>query len=294
MNAPPQAASASQPSALPCRDPDEARARLARILGNVKVPTFPEGHRRLLHAIRDERCSPAHLSRLVASDPGVSIRLMRTVNSAAFSLPQKVSSISHAIALLGRRSLEQTVLALGVTHSLPKWPNRQFNTKLFWRAAARRATIARALCERFEPEAAETCFTAALLLDMAVPLLVKARPRTYLDILEGWRAGEAPLHDLETETFGWNHSEVGSLLAAAWSFPEVLRTAIADHHARGTLGVPMAVRLVATMGEEADNKLNVDLLMATAVHEFGLPPDPVRSAVDTGVRRYDELARCLS
>ncbi len=273
--------------------PAAARAELTRMLGRVRLPGFPKAHGHILAGLRDERCSPRDLAERVAMDPAVSVKLLRVVNSAAYALRSQVRSIPHAIAMVGRRPMENLVLSLGVKGALPRWPARFFDAKAFWRASARRATTARALAERFEPDQAELAFTAALLLDMAVPLLVKARPRTYAELLADAAAGEDSLAALERQAFGFDHAEVGALLAEAWDFPVALRLAIADHHAGATLGSPVSVRLAAQLGDERDDRLDLDPLMGLACQRFGLAPALVRSAVDTGLRRAADLAACL-
>jgi HD-like signal output (HDOD) protein len=270
-----------------------ARAELMRTLGRVRLPDFPAQHQRILDAIRDPRCSPRQLADRVAMSPAIAVQLLRVVNSAAFSLRARISSIPHAVTILGRGPLENLVRSLGVRGALPRWPARFFDRTAFWRGSARRATTARALSEHIEPEHAELAFAGALLAHTALPLLVKARPRTYRDLLAEAKGSPSRLARLEREAFGYDHREVGGLLATAWSFPEELRACILGPHASPE-ALPLGVLLVAELGDEPDERLDLDAMMIRACQHHRLPPELVRRAVEVGKRRSQELAQTLS
>ena len=70
-----------------------------------------------------------------------------------------------------------------------------FSTRLeasrFWRAAARRATLARVFAQHMHAATQAEAFTAALLLDMAVPLLAGVDSGGYAVLLDRWHADGA-------------------------------------------------------------------------------------------------------
>ena len=62
-------------------------------------------------------------------------------------------------------------------------------------------------------------FSAALLQDMAVPILAKEYPQVYQRLLEA-RQGQVRLSDLERKVFGWTHADAGGLIARQWNLPK--------------------------------------------------------------------------
>lgn len=74
---------------------------------------------RLLRELSRENYEVATLGKIVSSDPTLSYRLLRYVNSAAFSLSAKVSSLKQAIALLGAQSLKQWLMAVVIADVAP-------------------------------------------------------------------------------------------------------------------------------------------------------------------------------
>jgi len=60
-----------------------AEARLAPILADHEPPTFPQVTLRILAKLRDQECSTDEVSETLQWDPGLVVRLLRVVNSAA-------------------------------------------------------------------------------------------------------------------------------------------------------------------------------------------------------------------
>ena len=61
----------------------------------------------LLAALQDPGIDLPELERLIATDVGLSNRLLRYINSAFFGLRQQVRSINQAVTLLGIENLKR-------------------------------------------------------------------------------------------------------------------------------------------------------------------------------------------
>lgn len=94
--------------------------------------------------------------------------------------------------------------------------------------------MAREVAGHLEPSGAMEAFTAGLLQDMAVPVLAAAFPDRYVPLYHAANADpEVELWQLEQGEFGFDHAEIGAMMAESWDLPEVLITGIADHHRDG-------------------------------------------------------------
>jgi hypothetical protein len=74
-------------------------------------------------------------------------------------------------------------------------------------------------------------FTAALLQDMAVPLLAKELPDAYSKLFDARirSAFRYRLSELEVYAFGWNHASAAKIVAQQWNLPESLAKLIEVH-----------------------------------------------------------------
>jgi EAL and modified HD-GYP domain-containing signal transduction protein len=76
------------------------------------VPTASIGALRLAAGISAPDTGVDELEKAIALDPGLSLRLLRFVNSAAFSLRHQIKSVRQAIVLLGPRTVRQWAMLL--------------------------------------------------------------------------------------------------------------------------------------------------------------------------------------
>jgi EAL and modified HD-GYP domain-containing signal transduction protein len=85
--------------------------RPREIVGH-NVPTASIGALRLAAGISAGDAGVDELEKAIALDPGLSLRLLRFVNSAAFSLRHQIKSVRQAIVLLGPRTVRQWAMLL--------------------------------------------------------------------------------------------------------------------------------------------------------------------------------------
>ena len=74
--------------------------KVLRLDGN-KLPSFPQVAAKLLELSKDESASLADLSKIVETDPGISVRVLEIVNSAMYGLGRKITALSEAVVFLG-------------------------------------------------------------------------------------------------------------------------------------------------------------------------------------------------
>ena len=230
----------------------DPKAKLVDRLGEYELPSFPAAAVSTLGLLRQD-APMAEVAESIMTDPGLSVRILRTVNSAAFGLRQKASNLQYAVNLLGRSRVESLVLVAAVGEALPA-PD-DFDLRGFWRTAAHRACLARKIAASVSPATELECFTAGLLQDMAVPVLVTSLPGypgLYSDAIGGDQPG---LPEYERKILGYDHAEIGALMAETWDLPESLIAAIAGHHGTGDCA-PDAVEAVAQVRHgEPSNEL---------------------------------------
>ncbi len=272
------------------RGKKDAADALRRSIGDYELPSFNQSKLEALAAIRDESSSLAHIAAQLNLDPGLSARVLSLVNSASFGLRHPVDDVPHAVQLLGRAPLESLIISLAVREALPEKPMPGFEPRSFWRAAALRATAARRLAGLRSPVEGARAFTAALLQEMAVPMLARVRGDAYTALLDRWRDGGPELHALEREAFGTDHAEVGGLLCQAWELPETLAIAVGSHHAEAPPDdVPPPVLLVGAL-RETEPHTGIDAFVEAAERAMGLERDALIELVDASLEEAEDLA----
>jgi HD-like signal output (HDOD) protein len=204
---------------------------LKELLAGAQLPALPQSAIRLLELSQDPDNGPNEFAQPIESDPGLTGQVLRFVNSSYFGFSREISSVKLAITLVGIRTIKNFALWSAVFSLMPNPKCGPFDLKSLWQDSLRRGLFARAMGKILGLKDAEDLFAAALLQDMAVPLLAKELPDKYKQLLEGRQGGAVRLSDLEQAEFGWNHAEAAGQMARSWSLPEEFAVYI-DAHTR--------------------------------------------------------------
>jgi len=202
---------------------------LQRILAGAQLPALPQSAIRLLELSQDPDNGPAEFAVPIESDPGLTGQVLRFVNSSYFGFSREIASVKLAITLVGIRTIKNFSLWSAVFSLMPNPKCGPFDLKSLWQDSLRRALFARKMGGVLGIKDAEDLFAAALLQDMAVPLLAKEMGDEYVDLLGRREEGAVRLSDLEHEQFGWTHAEAAGVMARGWNLPEEFAALIDTH-----------------------------------------------------------------
>lgn len=169
------------------------------------------------------------LSKIASSDPQLTAELLRVVNSPFFGMANKIQSIPRAITVLGQRALRNLVLCVSVRDSVRSDAIPGFDTTQYWEDALRRAVAARLLGGLLRLDADE-CFTAGLLQDFGMLVMIYLQPEWAGMWPELHQQDPVSRYSLEQDTFENSHDKVIEILAQAWALPEDLGIPLGGHH----------------------------------------------------------------
>ncbi len=204
---------------------------LKKVLSGAQLPALPQSAIRLLELSQDPNNGPAEFAAPIASDPGLTGQVLRFVNSSYFGFSREISNVKLAITLVGIRTIKNFSLWSAVFSLMPNPKCGPFDLKSLWQDSLRRALFARAMARMLGMKEAEEPFAAALLQDMAVPVLAKEAPELYLKLLEARNGGKVRLSYLEQRVFGWTHAEAAGILARLWNLPDGFAVLLENHQA---------------------------------------------------------------
>lgn len=192
---------------------------LNKLLSTAQLPALPQSAIRLLELSRDPENGPAEYAMPIEADPGLTGQVLRFVNSSYFGFSREISSVKLGITLVGVRTIKNFSLWSAVFSLMPNPKCGPFDLKSLWQDSLRRGLFSRAMGKLLGLREAEEAFAAALLQDMAIPLLAKELPTEYSELLTEREHGLNRLSDLERERFGWDHAEAAALMARKWNLP---------------------------------------------------------------------------
>lgn len=205
----------------------DGASELRRVLGNFELPTIPGLVTAAIEQISAPDADMRQVADTIGRDPGLSARLLSVVNSAAYAPRNPIVGVAQAVTMYGKNQLESMLISLAASRVVAGKPAPGFDLNQFWKVAAWRGSAAATLSKRVDRVRSSENFSAALLADIAVPLLAAGKPG-YTNVLASWRAGSGNLAALEQAAYGWDHHVVAGWLFDEWGFPEALRDAVTE------------------------------------------------------------------
>ena len=207
--------------------PEDARPGptdlLARIETLRSLPTLPHILLRLIELCSRPEKGLQEIARLINQDPALSERVLRLVNSAFYSLKQKISTIGEALLLLGLEAVKNIAISSSVYQVFQGPPARHgLDLKNFWWHSVRCGVIARRLAVKTAYASPDEAFLAGLLHDIGKILLWSNFRREYSASGGGLPAAERRL--------GLTHAEAGAWLIGRWQLATFLPDAVRYHH----------------------------------------------------------------
>ena len=213
-----------------------------RILQCQSLPSLPAIAVQVLELAQKNEVDIAEIARVISRDPALSGKILRTVNSGFYGRGQHVSTVSHALVILGLQSVKTLVLGFSLVTDLAKEKAKGFKHVDYWRRSVYAANAARTIAGRLGVLQQEESFIAALLQDIGALVLDRALGVEYGKAHErvtshgDWIAAE-------NKAIGTNHAEVGGLIAEHWKLPPLLSVPIAHHHTVEQVSDPVLRKL---------------------------------------------------
>ncbi len=262
----------------------------------VEIPPLPVAVNRLITELSVKNPDMDHLVRLISSETGIAAKVIQTVNSAFYGLRQPVSDIKRAVMLLGLKNVRSLALAYGTMDALPKPEGDLFDHEAFWNDSLLRAFLARSFAATAFNAQADEAFTAALLADVAIPVLLSVWTEYYQPVVASWLESTKRLSQIEREHFGWDHAQAGAWIVRSWGFPDEMVYYLGSHnlslaeiekHDMGdTLAVPLSIAANCASVLRPDHT-RVDLIRKLALEssmlsaaEFKAQMISIKSAVN--------------
>ena len=191
-----------------------------------RMPAFPQSVQKILELTRDVNCSPKDLVQVIDKDPVVTVKVLRVVNSAYYSLPKQITSINHAVVYLGFNTIKNLALSIAAIGMLPADNAAGFDSEQYLLHSLATAGIAKQLALRVDNNADPMdCFIAGLLHDFGKVVFAQFMPAEFKKALEYSLWNETPLHLALRDIIGVDHAVVGAMLVGKWRFaPNLIET----------------------------------------------------------------------
>lgn len=194
----------------------------------VSLFSLPDMVQRVCALMDTPTVSVNELVEVVELDAGIAATVLRLANSALYG-HGRVHTLSHALAMIGQRTLRDLVLATSAVRTFKGIPEDFVDMNVFWENSVTCAVLGQQIARRARLRESEDLFIAGLLHGVGRLVFYARRPAEYRALLHGVNGSEAGLVAAERRAFGFSYAELGAGLLEVWGLPKKLRVAVAYH-----------------------------------------------------------------
>ncbi len=196
------------------------------------LPPLPGVLAELAQLLHDENVDMRTLGRVVGKDPAMSINVLRIANSAFYGLPNKVTTIEHAVTMLGLKEITAVCMACETARIFkPRPGEKHADLHAFWLHSVATAVLSRIFSSQFRVEPQGQAYLAGLLHDIGQLILDRFLHDQYKQVVQLTYDENIPLIEAETRILGDSHGTVGGWLMDKWQLPPLFSEVASCHHA---------------------------------------------------------------
>lgn len=211
--------------------PETRLKRINLFIG--RMPSLSTTVAKVLQVCNDPNSSANDLNRVISYDPVLTGQILKLINSAYYGLPNRITSLTRAIIMLGVNTVKNLVLATSVLATCNGLSSPRFLTvNDFWAHCLCVGVLSKLIAMKsgVPPIDQEEYFVGGLLHDLGKLPMLACFPDLYRRSLQSAENENIQLVMSETMHIGFNHCEVGGLIAAKWNLGQTLRDVINQHH----------------------------------------------------------------
>lgn len=264
-----------------------------------QLPPLPAVLYELQRVVQDELSDAETVAKVVRSDAGLSTFLLRLVNSAFYSFPARIDTITRAVAMVGTRPLYLLSVGMLFQDLINAVPKSSLDIARFWRHSIAVGLAAQEIWREMGHKEDERLFTAGLLHDIGKLALACLLPKA-ADFAKhiALKSRKAPTFEVERELLGFDHSRFGGMLLRKWNMPASLAMPVLWHHHpqsaahyKEPVVVHLADVIANSMGITVVPGSVVSKLDAGAWEMTGLSLEKVEPILDSVARRLFDVCQ---
>ena len=216
---------------------------------------MPQVANEVMRKLSDPNATAKEIHRIISDDQALAAKVLKVANSSFYGNPRNVTRLSDAVMLMGFNSLRSLVMASVMKDLFTKFGLPE---KLLWEHSRGCAAAAKRIAAATKFSKVEESFLAGLMHDIGKVILNIKCPDRMMEILqEVYNSDEESFEAVERRELGFDHAEVGRLIAAKWRFSEEIEEAIGLHHHPGRANIMPRLTVIIHLADAFCHKLEI-------------------------------------
>lgn len=209
---------------------------------------LPDGYLRVKELMDSDIASLDEIAEVIVLDPVLSAKVLKLANSALYSLPYQVETISKAMLVLGKTQVYNLILSIGIASACSKVDTSAIDLERYWEQSINAALIAKYLAQRCSLKPADRFYVAGLLHNIGELVVLQNEPQQAFRC-QAYDADVLPWQ-LQKSELEFSYADCGAELLHLWQLPDSIVEPVAlqnsnnfNHKNHAQLIIYLAVRL---------------------------------------------------
>ncbi len=195
------------------------------------LATLPVVAYNVMQLTQNPKASAMDVGKAISQDPALTSKVLKIANSAFYGFPRKISTINNAIVILGFSNIRNIVLSAGIIDAHKGRKSSQyFDRTDFWKHSLACGIASKIIASTVGLKNSEEAFIWGLLHDLGKIVMDTYIHEEFSQIAQHAKLKGILIVDAEQKYLGFDHTDVGSLVAKKWNMPPALIKVIRYHH----------------------------------------------------------------
>ncbi len=204
---------------------DHKKQKFKAALREAKnLPTLPGIVNKLTKMADDPETTTEQMGKVISKDHILAAKLLKLVNSAFYGFPQRISSLSSAIILLGFNVVKSLIISASIFEVM------EDQDVELWEHSLGCAVVCSVIAKRLGVSEPEEVSTAGLIHDIGKVAIKMELAAEYKQINKLMLKNSISMQQAELAILGLDHAEAGGWLTKNWNLPNKLIEPVSCHH----------------------------------------------------------------
>jgi HD-like signal output (HDOD) protein len=186
--------------------------------------------------LSSDGCSLEQLADAIAYEPAIAASILKIANSAMFSMPRKIDSLSKALTILGMKEVKKLVNAYGITAAFSNIDPNVVDMDKFWEISVDCALICQYFSKNKQIPNTDNIFLSGLFHNLGMLAMISREPAK-VRYCEGYDRDETPWYR-QNAVFGFTFADCTTELLKLWGLPDSIIQPIAEFNRAESEPIP--------------------------------------------------------
>ncbi len=196
------------------------------MIDDLDMPVMPEIAMKVFSMLDGGKFSLTEFENTILEDQNLTVSILKIANAPIYKTGKSANTLSDAIMIIGFDNLLALVSIISLTNEIS---GKYLDPELMRHSIAVSAASAM-LAQKIRGLKREEALVAGLIHDIGKTILSVNANEQYKTIKSRANKEGRPFIEIEDELLGFNHCNIGSILAIKWKFPKIYEYVIKHHH----------------------------------------------------------------